>query len=89
MKQTAAASNLATPLQFVKGVGPQRAGQLGRKGLRTVEDALFFVPLRHEDRISKRPRTLLEWAKKQERHASWVPRPRSQCKYMAGDIRVN
>src|SRR5258705_12919369 len=55
MKQTAAASDLATPLQFVKGVGPQRAGQLERKGLRTVEDALFFVPLRHEDRTRLTP----------------------------------
>src|SRR2546422_7288306 len=42
-------------LQFAKGVGPQRAGQLERKGLRTVEDALFFVPLRHEDRTQLTP----------------------------------
>ena len=55
MKQTDAASALATPLQFVKGVGPHRAGQLERKGLRTVEDALFFVPLRHEDRTRLTP----------------------------------
>src|SRR5258705_1658222 len=55
MKQTAAASDLATPLQFVKGVGPQRAAQLERKGLRTVEDALFFVPLRHEARTRLTP----------------------------------
>ncbi len=48
-KQTATA-DLRTPLQFLKGVGPRRAAQLERKGLRTVEDALFFLPLRHEDR---------------------------------------
>src|SRR6266576_60519 len=42
-----------------------------------------------EDRMSKRLRTLLEWAKKQERHAALVPRPISQCKYMVGGIRVN
>src|SRR5256885_7417617 len=42
-----------------------------------------------EDRISKRLRTLLEWAKKQERHRALVPRPRSQSKYMTGGIRVN
>src|SRR5512132_3509039 len=42
-------------LRFVKGVGPQRAGQLEKKGLRTVEDALFFVPLRHEDRTRLTP----------------------------------
>src|SRR5207245_1926046 len=55
MKQTGAAADLRTPLQFIKGVGPQRASQLERKGLRTVEDALFFVPLRHEDRTRPTP----------------------------------
>ncbi|HEV8613992.1 MAG TPA: ATP-dependent DNA helicase RecG [Methylomirabilota bacterium] len=49
-RQTAAPTGLATPLQFLKGVGPQRAKQLERKGLVTVEDALFFIPARHEDR---------------------------------------
>ena len=38
------------PLQYVKGVGPQRARLLAKKGLETVEDALFFFPIRHEDR---------------------------------------
>ena len=46
---------LATPLQYLKGVGPRRAEQLERKGLHTVEDALFFVPLRHEDRTQFTP----------------------------------
>ena len=56
MKQTdTATTDLATSLQFIKGVGPQRASQLERKGLRTVEDALFFVPLRHEDRTRLTP----------------------------------
>jgi len=41
---------LATPLQFVKGVGPQRAKLLANLGLRTVEDALYYLPARHEDR---------------------------------------
>src|SRR2546428_12636181 len=49
MKQTDS-PGLGTPLQFIRGAGPHRAGQLERKGLRTVEDALLFVPLRHEDR---------------------------------------
>src|SRR5437867_9632210 len=48
-KQTAA-PDLRTPLRFLPGVGPRRAAQLERKGLRTAEDALFFLPLRHEDR---------------------------------------
>ena len=46
---------LETPLQFVKGVGPQRAAQLAKKGLTTVADALFYVPLRHEDRTRLTP----------------------------------
>jgi ATP-dependent DNA helicase RecG len=55
-RQTAAAgAGLDAPLQFVKGVGPQRAALLARKGLETVADALFFVPLRHEDRTRLTP----------------------------------
>jgi ATP-dependent DNA helicase RecG len=54
-RQTAPGTGLDTALQFVKGVGPQRAAALGRKGLQTVEDAIFFVPLRHEDRTRLTP----------------------------------
>jgi ATP-dependent DNA helicase RecG len=50
-----APSGPATPLQFVRGVGPRRAALLARKGLATVEDALFFLPLRHEDRTRLTP----------------------------------
>jgi ATP-dependent DNA helicase RecG len=53
--QTRTPSGLATPLQFVKGVGPRRAKQLERKGLATVADALFYLPLRHEDRTRFTP----------------------------------
>ena len=48
-------SPIETPLQFVKGIGPQRAAQLAKKGLTIVADALFFVPLRHEDRTQLAP----------------------------------
>jgi ATP-dependent DNA helicase RecG len=41
---------LATPLQFIKGVGPRRAGDLEKAGLRTVEDLLYRFPLRYENR---------------------------------------
>jgi ATP-dependent DNA helicase RecG len=41
---------LATPLQFLKGVGPRRAADLARVGLHTLEDLLFRFPLRYEDR---------------------------------------
>jgi len=54
-RQTRAPVGLTTPLQYVKGVGPHRAKQLERKGLVTVGDALFHLPLRHEDRTRFRP----------------------------------
>src|SRR5436190_10562670 len=41
---------LATPLQFLKGVGPRRAADLERIGLVTIEDLLYRFPLRYEDR---------------------------------------
>jgi ATP-dependent DNA helicase RecG len=46
---------LTTALQYLKGVGPERAKLLARKGLTTVEDALFFLPIRHEDRTRLTP----------------------------------
>ncbi len=41
---------LATPLQFVKGIGPKLGERLAAKGLKTVEDVLYFLPIRYEDR---------------------------------------
>src|SRR5881628_306668 len=61
MRQTTAPPlGLGTPLQYIKGVGPQRAKLLAKKELATVEDALFFVPLRHEDRTRLTPFRALE-----------------------------
>jgi ATP-dependent DNA helicase RecG len=57
---TAPPPGLATPLQFLKGIGPRRAEQLAKKGLQTVEDALYFVPLRHEDRTTLTPLASLQ-----------------------------
>jgi len=42
--------DLDTAVQFVKGIGPQRAEALQKLGVRTVEDLLFHLPLRYEDR---------------------------------------
>src|SRR5262245_59611138 len=42
--------DLASPVQFVKGVGPQRALALAKLGVETTEDLLLHVPLRYEDR---------------------------------------
>ena len=46
---------LETSLQYLKGVGPHRAKLLSRLNLETIEDALFFVPHRHEDRSRLAP----------------------------------
>ncbi|MBI5902171.1 MAG: ATP-dependent DNA helicase RecG [Deltaproteobacteria bacterium] len=41
---------IKTPLQYVRGIGPRLAQRLEKKGLRTVEDMLYFLPMRYEDR---------------------------------------
>jgi ATP-dependent DNA helicase RecG len=47
--------DLATPLTYVKGIGPARAAMLEAKGLTTVEDLLGYVPFRYEDRSNMKP----------------------------------
>src|SRR5439155_1600919 len=54
-RQTRAPVGLTTPLQYLKGVGPHRAKLLERKGLISVDDALFHLPMRHEDRTHFTP----------------------------------
>jgi ATP-dependent DNA helicase RecG len=44
--------DLHAPVQFVKGVGPQRAQALEKVGVRTAEDLLLHLPMRYEDRRS-------------------------------------
>ncbi len=46
---------LQTPLRFLKGIGPKRAAQLESCGILTIEDFLYHLPFRYEDRrvISK------------------------------------
>jgi len=39
-----------TPIQSLKGVGPKRASQLESFGLTTIEDLLYHLPFRYEDR---------------------------------------
>ncbi len=46
----AAQPPLKKPVQYVKGVGPKRAEQLERLGIRTVEDLLYHIPFRYQDR---------------------------------------
>ncbi len=42
--------NWTTPIQFIKGIGPFKASILKKMGVETVEDALFYLPFRYEDR---------------------------------------
>ena len=47
-----ATSNLtpASEVKYLKGVGPARAELLAARGIRTVEDLLYYTPFRYEDR---------------------------------------
>jgi ATP-dependent DNA helicase RecG len=44
--------DLQTAVQYVRGVGPQRAASLEQAGVRTCEDLLLYMPMRYEDRRS-------------------------------------
>src|ERR1051325_1393347 len=46
---------LQVPLQYLKGVGPRKAADLKRAGLATVEDLLYRLPFRYEDRSHMQP----------------------------------
>jgi len=43
-------AKLSTPLKDIKGIGPKLAEVFKKKGLETVEDILYFLPIRYEDR---------------------------------------
>ncbi len=51
---------LARPVTVLFGVGPERAAQLARLEIHTVEDLLLHRPRRHEDRREIRPIAKLE-----------------------------
>lgn len=44
--------NLKTPVRYIKGVGPKKSEVLARAGIRTIEDILYYLPRRYEDRSS-------------------------------------
>jgi ATP-dependent DNA helicase RecG len=46
--------DLATNVQYVKGIGPRFAQVLLEKGITTVEDLLYYLPFRYEDRLNPR-----------------------------------
>lgn len=63
--EPAAAQRLGTPVQFLSGVGPQRAELFQRLGLNTVRDLLFFFPRSYEDLTDRREVIDLEQGKLQ------------------------
>jgi ATP-dependent DNA helicase RecG len=44
-------TSLQTDVRMIKGVGPQRAELLAKRGIHTLEDLLSYLPFRYEDRI--------------------------------------
>jgi ATP-dependent DNA helicase RecG len=44
----------ATPVQYVKGIGPRLAEVLAAKGIHNVDDLLHYLPFRYEDRLNPR-----------------------------------
>jgi ATP-dependent DNA helicase RecG len=46
---------LSTPIKFVKRVGERVAEALAKRGVETVEDLLYHLPFRYEDRLNPLP----------------------------------
>lgn len=46
---------LQTSVRYLKGVGPRRGEALGRLGITTIEDLLWYFPRRYEDRSQFKP----------------------------------
>ncbi len=45
----AESKSLESPIQFIKGIGPRRAGVLSEHGIRTVRDLLYYFPYGYID----------------------------------------
>ena len=58
--EKSAAERLATPVQFLKGVGPRRGEILQRLGLNAARDCLFFFPRDYQDLTDRREVDRLE-----------------------------
>ncbi len=46
---------LDTPVKYLKRVGERVAGSLAERGVETVEDLLYHLPFRYEDRVHPKP----------------------------------
>ena len=51
---------LSQPVQFLRSVGPRRAALLAKLSLHTVDDLLWFLPSRYEDRRHLTPLGMLQ-----------------------------
>ena len=47
-------ADLSTDIQYIKGIGPQRAKALGKLGIATLQDLISWFPRRYEDRTALR-----------------------------------
>ncbi len=63
--QKTPAEMLATPVQFLKGVGPQRGELIRRLGMFAASDVLFFFPRSYQDLTDRREIDQLEEGKLQ------------------------
>ena len=50
LMDTICRKNLEVGIQYIKGIGPKLAAILEKREIRTVEDLLYLLPLRYEDR---------------------------------------
>ena len=46
---------LDTPITYLKGVGPSRAKTFESRAIATIEDLLYYMPLRYENRSNVKP----------------------------------
>ena len=50
--------HLSTPVNSVKRIGPRIAAGLAERGILTIEDLLYHLPFRYEDRLHPKPLSL-------------------------------
>jgi ATP-dependent DNA helicase RecG len=51
---------LSTPVKFIKRIGDRVAANLAERGVLTVEDLLYHLPFRYEDRLHPKPLSLYQ-----------------------------
>src|SRR5262249_11407861 len=59
------ADPLGQSVQFLRGVGPKRAAFLAKMSLHTVNDLLWCLPTRYEDRRQITPLGFPRWGKRE------------------------